>query len=62
MDKIQPESKRTEDSVVWFALLARARLTSDSTMLERAQAKLAELGIDVRLIDESRSGGVVCTQ
>ncbi len=56
---IQSEPKQAEDSVVWFALLARARLSGDFELLEQARGKLAELGIDVRLIDGSRNGGAV---
>ena len=50
--EIQPGPKQTEDSVVWFALLARARLTGDSGLLARARARLVALGLDVRLIDK----------
>ena len=56
----RPGPKQTEDSVVWFALLARARLTGETELLQQAIAKLAELGINIRLINGSREGGAVC--
>ncbi len=42
---VSPE--RTEASVVWFAMLAKARQSGDAVGLEEAKTKLAELGIQV---------------
>lgn len=49
MCEAKPSPQQTEDSVVWFALLARARMTGDAELLRRARRELEKRGLVIRI-------------
>lgn len=49
MCEAKPSPQQTEDSVVWFALLARARMTGDAELLRQARRELEKRGLVVRI-------------
>lgn len=49
-------SSDSENAVIWFSVWARAHLTGDRAMLERARSELELLGIKVRFTRYKRRG------
>jgi len=54
LDKARKQAERS--ATAWFAVLERARITSDFELAAKAVRKLARLGVKVRYTGPNRKG------